>query len=127
MATAGGAPRDATTPSTTWHAPVAIAGASLAAASLVVGGVLGVFALDENQKSRANCTVDNCGQSGFDARKRAIALGDVSTGAFIVGGSAAAFAAIVWWIAPHRARSSPNIAVHVGHDAYGVRFEGVFQ
>lgn len=65
----------------------AFAGMGLGTAGLGVGAVLGGMALSRNSESDKYCDArDHCNRTGYDLRKGAIALGNGSTAALVVGG-----------------------------------------
>jgi hypothetical protein len=99
---------------------------------LLVGSAFGIAAMAEGASAEEECPPggDVCSQDGEDASERALALADVATGAFIVGGVSLGLGAVLWLTAPRdeatpaTTRATPALGVGV-HPA-SVRLLGRF-
>ncbi len=81
-------PQAATRP---WQRPLGFALIGMGGASLLAGGILGGLAIQTNAEANDGpCDADDvCTYEGIDLRKDAVALGNGSTAAFVVGGALA--------------------------------------
>jgi hypothetical protein len=85
-----------------WQRPLGITATVAGGVGIGVGAVLGGMAISENNKANdGNCNPqDQCNKTGYDLRKKAVALGNASTGAIIAGGIVLAGGIAVWATAP---------------------------
>jgi hypothetical protein len=110
---------------------VGIVTASVGAAGLIAGGVLGLLALSKNSDANgshcgasANFSDPNaCDPTGLSLRHDAVNLGNLSTVAFVAGGVVFATGAGIWLLAPSaRVQAAPA----VGAGSAGLLLRGHF-
>ncbi|WP_437681522.1 hypothetical protein [Sorangium sp. So ce131] len=97
------APATSAGPERPWQRPAAFVGMGLGAAGLAAGAVLGGLAMAKNGDSNEanHCDAqDRCDPTGLSLRRDAVALGNASTAAFIVGGLLAAGGVVLFVTAP---------------------------
>jgi hypothetical protein len=88
--------------------PVFYAGASLAGAGLVVGGITGALALSKASSVRQGCPNDTCSSAAYSDLQSGRTLGNVSTVGFIAAGVGAVVGVIGFVLSPHHDDSAPK-------------------
>lgn len=100
-------PADATTSPRTWSG-VAVGGAGVVA--IGIGGILALVAKSNYDAVASSCPARGCSRDAFDARESARSHADVATVVMIVGATAAASGALLFFW-PTRGESRANVAV----------------
>jgi hypothetical protein len=89
---------------------VALVAGAVGVVGIGVGTVFGVTAISEKNTAEGVCPARCSHQDGVNDWRSATSAGNVSTVAFVVGGSALAGAAVLWLTAP----SNRNVGVGIG-------------
>ncbi len=116
------APTGETSRGATWMKPVSIAALGVGVASLWVGSLAGLMAIDRRDIQRASCTPQGCTQAGVDAAHDGATWATVSTATFIAGGVLVAAGATLLVVS-----LSSKKSVSVGLGGPGVVVAGTFR
>jgi len=117
-----GAPGTGTGHGASWAMPLAITSLGLGVASVWVGSLAGVMAIDRRDVQRAQCdAADVCTQEGVDAAHDGATWAGVSTASFIAGGALLAFggALVVVSLVTHHGK--PTVTMGLGAGSAFVR------
>jgi hypothetical protein len=106
-----------------WTRPAGIASLGLGVATIWVGSLAGMMAIDRRDVQHANCNASGCTPMGVDAAHDGATWADVSTATFIAGGALVALGATLVVLS----LSSPTKKITVGVGARGFVLSGSFQ
>jgi len=109
--------------------PIGLIVGGVGAASLVVGAVTGVLALDRAGTVEERCTPDLvCDREGFDAARSGSTLSLVSTITIAAGSAALVGGAALYLLAPRAAKSTGGVRMTptASRDGAGLSIRGVF-
>ncbi len=102
---------------------LALVAGGVGVAGVVVGSIYGLKSSAKHSDAEPYCYSDGgCWDDrGYDAMEEAVAAGNVSTAAFIVGGLGLAAGAVLWFTAPSADASSGQTALGVGPGSLRLR------
>jgi len=114
-------PAEQPAPSGSGQRTAAIVAGAIGVVGVGLGAVFGIGAASKWSDAKSHCSAYpyGCDAEGLDAHSSANSKASISTVAFIVGGSALAGAAILWFTAP--SGKEQNMAVGVGPGSAFVR------
>ena len=108
---------------TSWTRPAGIVSLGLGAATIWVGSLAGMMAIDRRDVQHVSCNVSGCTPAGVDAAHDGATWADVSTVTFIAGGALVALGATLVIVS----LSSPKKTISVGLGGPGFVLSGSFE
>jgi hypothetical protein len=108
---------------TPWTRPAGIAALGLGAATIWVGSLAGMMAINRRDVQHVSCNVEGCTQAGVDAAHDGATWANVSTATFIAGGALVALGATLVVIS----LVSPKKTISVGLGGTSLVLSGSFQ
>ena len=108
---------------TSWTRPAGIVSLGLGVATVWVGSLAGMMAIDRRDVQHVSCNASGCTQAGVDAAHDGATWADVSTVTFIAGGALVALGATLVVLS----LSSPKKTISVGLGGPGFVLSGSFQ
>jgi hypothetical protein len=102
---------------------LAIVAGGVGLASLAFGGIFGLRAMSKKTDAQRACPRDCADQNGVNLWDDAVRAGNVSTGAFIVGGVMLAAGATLWLTAPDSTRGA---SAQIGIGPGAIQFRGTW-
>jgi hypothetical protein len=122
---------------TSWTRPTGIASIGLGVASIWVGSLAGMMAIDRRDVQHVSCNASGCTQAGVDAARDGATWADVSTVTFIAGGALVALGATLvvlsltspkkTIVAGSAEGGTARMAISVGVGASGFVLSGSFR
>jgi hypothetical protein len=106
-----------------WTRPVGIASLGLGVATVWVGSLAGMMAINRRDVQHVSCNASGCTQAGVDAAHDGATWADVSTATFIAGGALVALGATLVVMS----LVSPKKTISVGLGAGGFVLSGSFR
>jgi hypothetical protein len=108
---------------TSWTRPAGIVSLGLGVATVWVGSLAGMMAIDRRDVQHVSCNASGCTQAGVDAARDGATWADVSTATFIAGGALVALGATLVVLS----LASPKKTITVGLGAPGFIVSGSFR
>jgi hypothetical protein len=108
---------------TSWTRPAGIVSLGLGVATIWVGSLAGMMAIDRRDVQHVSCNASGCTQAGVDAAHDGATWADVSTATFIAGGALVALGATLVVLS----LASPKKTITVGLGASGFVLSGSFR
>jgi hypothetical protein len=129
-ATTTAAPADAGQKSVLAERWPALVAGGVGVVGVVVGSVFGLKSMSSHDDAEKNCDGNTCTAAGVAARDDALAAGNVSTIAFIIGGVGLATGTVLWFTLPSgsdaRAAAPESGRTRVGLSPRGIELEQTF-